>query len=75
MCYNVENNQSRREYALVDFTQKRLPTYIRRDLAVLFCGINPGRVSATAGFHYANPANLFWRGLFEGGAYSPTAAA
>ncbi|ELK39838.1 mismatch-specific DNA-glycosylase [Brevibacillus agri] len=53
--------------ALVDFTEKWLPTYIRRDLAVLFCGINPGRVSASAGFHYANPANLFWRGLFEGG--------
>jgi TDG/mug DNA glycosylase family protein len=24
-------------------------------------------VSATAGFHYANPANLFWHGLCEGG--------
>lgn len=52
---------------MVDFTEKWLPTYIRRDLAVLFCGINPGRISATAGYHYANPANLFWRGLFEGG--------
>jgi TDG/mug DNA glycosylase family protein len=52
---------------LVDFTEKWLPTYIRRDLIVLFCGINPGRVSATAGYHYANPANLFWRGLYEGG--------
>lgn len=51
----------------MEFTEKWLPTYIRRDLTVLFCGINPGRVSATAGFHYANPANLFWRGLFEGG--------
>lgn len=52
---------------MVDFTEKWLPTYIRRDLTVLFCGINPGRVSATAGYHYANPANLFWRGLHEGG--------
>ncbi|MGQ7276434.1 mismatch-specific DNA-glycosylase [Brevibacillus thermoruber] len=52
---------------MVHFTEKWLPTYIRRDLTVLFCGINPGRVSATAGFHYANPANLFWRGLYEGG--------
>ncbi|USG63750.1 mismatch-specific DNA-glycosylase [Brevibacillus ruminantium] len=49
------------------FTDKWLPTYIRRNLIVLFCGINPGRVSATAGYHYANPANLFWRGLFAGG--------
>ncbi|TKI56078.1 mismatch-specific DNA-glycosylase [Brevibacillus antibioticus] len=52
---------------MVEFTDKWLPTYIRRDLAVLFCGINPGRISATTGFHYANPANLFWRGLYEGG--------
>jgi len=50
-----------------DFADRRLPTYIRPDLNVLFCGINPGRVSATAGFHYAKPANLFWRGMHEGG--------
>lgn len=52
---------------MTDFTEKWLPTYIKRDIRVLFCGINPGRVSANAGFHYANPANLFWRGLYEGG--------
>jgi len=52
---------------MVDFTEKWLPTYIKRDGIVLFCGINPGRVSATAGYHYANPGNLFWRGLYEGG--------
>lgn len=51
----------------IDFTERWLPTYIRRDLVVLFCGINPGHVSATAGYHYANPANLFWRGLHQGG--------
>ncbi|UFJ43030.1 mismatch-specific DNA-glycosylase [Brevibacillus humidisoli] len=50
-----------------DFSEKWLPTYIKRGLNVLFCGINPGRVSATKGYHYANPANLFWRGLYEGG--------
>jgi TDG/mug DNA glycosylase family protein len=52
---------------VTDFTERRLPVYIKRGLTVLFCGINPGRVSATAGYHYANPANLFWRGLYEGG--------
>jgi len=30
-------------------------------LRILFCGINPGRVSAAAGAHYANPRNDFWR--------------
>jgi TDG/mug DNA glycosylase family protein len=28
---------------------------------VLFCGINPGRVSAAAAAHFANPRNDFWR--------------
>src|SRR6059058_4359037 len=28
---------------------------------ILFCGINPGRVSAAAGAHFANPRNDFWR--------------
>jgi TDG/mug DNA glycosylase family protein len=30
-------------------------------LRVVFCGINPGRVSATAHAHFANPRNDFWR--------------
>jgi TDG/mug DNA glycosylase family protein len=50
-----------------EFERKWLPTYIKHGLTVLFCGINPGRISATKGYHYANPANLFWKGLYEGG--------
>jgi TDG/mug DNA glycosylase family protein len=30
-------------------------------LEVVFCGINPGRVSAAAAAHFANPRNDFWR--------------
>ncbi len=30
-------------------------------LDVVFCGINPGRVSAAANAHFANPRNDFWR--------------
>jgi TDG/mug DNA glycosylase family protein len=30
-------------------------------LRVVFCGINPGRVSAAARAHFANPRNDFWR--------------
>jgi double-stranded uracil-DNA glycosylase len=33
----------------------------------VFCGINPGRVSAAAGAHFANPRNDFWRLLHEAG--------
>jgi TDG/mug DNA glycosylase family protein len=34
---------------------------------VLFCGINPGRVSAAAQAHFANPRNDFWRLLYAAG--------
>ena len=34
-------------------------------LQILFCGINPGRVSAAAGYHYANNGNHFWPLLHE----------
>jgi double-stranded uracil-DNA glycosylase len=34
---------------------------------VLFCGINPGRVSAAAHAHFANPRNDFWRLLHAAG--------
>jgi double-stranded uracil-DNA glycosylase len=36
-------------------------------LAVVFCGINPGRASAAAGAHFANPRNDFWRLLHAAG--------
>jgi TDG/mug DNA glycosylase family protein len=34
---------------------------------VVLCGINPGRVSAAAGAHFANPRNDFWRLLHAAG--------
>ena len=37
------------------------------DLRVVFCGINPGFVSAAAGAHFANPRNDFWRLLHDAG--------
>lgn len=36
-------------------------------LRVVFCGINPGRVSAAAGAPFANPRNDFWRLLHAAG--------
>ena len=44
-----------------------LPDVLAPGLAVVFCGINPGRVSATAGAHFANPRNDFWRLLHDAG--------
>jgi double-stranded uracil-DNA glycosylase len=44
-----------------------VPDVLGPDLRVVFCGINPGRVSAAAGAHFANPRNDFWRLLHDAG--------
>jgi TDG/mug DNA glycosylase family protein len=44
-----------------------LPDVLAPDLSVVFCGINPGRASAAAGHHFANPRNDFWRLLHDAG--------
>jgi double-stranded uracil-DNA glycosylase len=36
-------------------------------LRVLFCGINPGLVSAATGHHFARPGNRFWPALHDSG--------
>jgi TDG/mug DNA glycosylase family protein len=36
-------------------------------LRVLFCGINPGLVSAATGHHFARPGNRFWPVLHQAG--------
>jgi TDG/mug DNA glycosylase family protein len=41
--------------------QSAVPDVLAPGLRVVFCGINPGRVSAEAGAHFANPRNDFWR--------------
>jgi len=38
-----------------------VPDVLEPGLRVVFCGINPGRVSAAARAHFANPRNDFWR--------------
>jgi len=40
---------------------------LRPGLEVVFCGISPGRVSAAAHAHFANPRNDFWRLLHDAG--------
>ncbi len=44
-----------------------VPDVLAPALRVIFCGINPGRVSAAAGAHFANPRNDFWRLLHAAG--------
>jgi TDG/mug DNA glycosylase family protein len=42
-------------------TPSAVPDVLAPGLRVVFCGINPGRVSASAHAHFANPRNDFWR--------------
>jgi TDG/mug DNA glycosylase family protein len=44
-----------------------VPDVLAPALTAVFCGINPGRVSAAAGAHFANPRNDFWRVLHDAG--------
>jgi TDG/mug DNA glycosylase family protein len=44
-----------------------VPDVLAPDLRVVFCGINPGFVSAAAAAHFANPRNDFWRLLHDAG--------
>lgn len=44
-----------------------VPDVLGPGLRLIFCGINPGRRSAAAGAHFANPRNDFWRLLHDAG--------
>ena len=40
---------------------------LRPGLKLVFCGYNPSLRSGSTGYHYAHPANRFWRVLFAAG--------
>jgi TDG/mug DNA glycosylase family protein len=44
-----------------------VPDILAPGARVVFCGINPGRWSARAGAHFANPRNDLWRLLHAAG--------
>jgi double-stranded uracil-DNA glycosylase len=46
---------------------KRVSDLIRKDLTVLFVGINPGLYTAAIGRHFGRPGNRFWPALYAGG--------
>jgi double-stranded uracil-DNA glycosylase len=48
-------------------TSSAVPDVLGPGLDVVFCGINPGRVSDAAKAHFANPRNDFWRLLHQAG--------
>jgi double-stranded uracil-DNA glycosylase len=59
----VSAGRARRKRAFVS----AVPDVLAPNLKVVFCGINPGFVSAAAGAHFANPRNDFWRLLADAG--------
>src|SRR5580698_4283901 len=44
-----------------------IPDLVGPELRVLFCGINPGRLSGELGLHFARSGNRFWKLLHAGG--------
>ncbi|HJQ73817.1 MAG TPA: NUDIX domain-containing protein [Gaiellaceae bacterium] len=50
-----------------DLTPSDVPDVLAPGLRIVFVGINPGRVSAAARAHFANPRNDFWRLLDAAG--------
>ncbi|HKU55960.1 MAG TPA: NUDIX domain-containing protein [Gaiellaceae bacterium] len=49
------------DMAEADATPSDVPDVLAPGLRIVFVGINPGRVSAAAHAHFANPRNDFWR--------------
>src|SRR5580704_10018170 len=45
----------------------RLSDLLRKDLDVVFCGINPALSAAHAGHHFSSRSNRFWRVLHLAG--------
>jgi double-stranded uracil-DNA glycosylase len=44
-----------------------VPDVLADGLDVLFCGINPGLLTAATGHHFARPGNRFWPALHASG--------
>jgi hypothetical protein len=44
-----------------------LPDIIAGQLAIVFCGINPGMTAAATGHHFAGRGNRFWRAIHRAG--------
>jgi double-stranded uracil-DNA glycosylase len=58
---------ARRRSAPAPAAASAVPDVLGPGLEVVFCGINPGFVSAAAAAHFANPRNDFWRLLQAAG--------
>src|SRR5690606_41823318 len=46
---------------------REIEDWLRPDLDVLVCGINPGLYSAAVGLPFANPGTRYWTAVYEAG--------
>ena len=46
---------------------RTLPDYLRKNLDIVFVGLNPGLYSAEVGHYFANKVNRFWEALSASG--------
>ena len=46
---------------------RTLPDYVRKNLDIVFVGLNPGLYSVAVGHYFANKANRFWEALSASG--------
>jgi TDG/mug DNA glycosylase family protein len=67
MLFDDEEGEAARRARAGSGLSSAVPDVLAPDLRVVFCGINPGRRSAAAGAHFANPRNDFWRLLRDAG--------
>lgn len=63
----MTSGAARRRSAPRPAAASAVPDVLEPGLEVVFCGINPGFVSAAAAAHFANPRNDFWRLLHAAG--------
>jgi TDG/mug DNA glycosylase family protein len=63
--YDAEVKPTKEEVAAA--IGKTLPDVIANDLAVLFCGINPGLYTAAVQQHFGRPGNRFWPTIHKAG--------
>lgn len=56
-----------RELRRLRWESLTVPDVLAPNLAVIFVGINPGRLSAARGRHFGGPGNYFWPLLHDAG--------
>jgi len=66
-CSKIDSTPENPKQPESPIPDSAVPDVLAPGLTAVFCGINPGRASAAAHAHFANPRNDFWRLLHASG--------